>query len=165
MKITMFNMIEIVLAIGIAAFGIMAVVAMIPPALNANRDVAADSFAQEAASKMVFLMKNSWSNVENLPSTKQSVSSEYGENVFSHDEMKQWNIFKQEDGVFRLKSSDETLEVSALLWKENIADFENGITDNNASSYRVFLEISWPVNADYNRQKRLICFEVYKRNP
>lgn len=56
MKISMFNMIEIVLAIGIAAFGIMAVVAMIPPALNANRDVSADSFAQEAASKMVFLV-------------------------------------------------------------------------------------------------------------
>ena len=51
-----FNMVEIVLAIGVVAIGVTGVMALLPPSLNANRDVAADAFAEEAMSKMVALI-------------------------------------------------------------------------------------------------------------
>ena len=48
-----FNLIEIVLAIGVVAIGMTAVLALLPPALNANRDSLGDSHAAEIASNMV----------------------------------------------------------------------------------------------------------------
>ena len=52
-----FNMVEIVLAIGVVAFGITGVMALLPPALNANRDTVNDVFVDEAISKMRLLFK------------------------------------------------------------------------------------------------------------
>ncbi len=52
-----FNMVEIVLAIGVVAIGVTGVMALLPPALNANRDVAADAFVAEAASKVSALQQ------------------------------------------------------------------------------------------------------------
>ena len=50
-------MVEIVLAIGVVAFGITGVMALLPPALNANRDTVNDVFVDEAISKMRLLFK------------------------------------------------------------------------------------------------------------
>ena len=52
-----FNMVEIVLAIGVVAFGITGVMALPPPALNANRDTVNDVFVDEAISKMRLLFE------------------------------------------------------------------------------------------------------------
>ena len=52
-----FNMVEIVLAIGVVAFGITGVMALLPPALNANRDTVNDVFVDEAISKMRLLFE------------------------------------------------------------------------------------------------------------
>lgn len=48
-----FNLIEIILAIGVVALGMAAVLALLPPALNANVDSMGDSDAAEIASNMV----------------------------------------------------------------------------------------------------------------
>ena len=44
MKKKFFNMIEVLLALGVTAVGIMGILAVIPMTLNANRDAAADSY-------------------------------------------------------------------------------------------------------------------------
>ena len=51
-----FNMVEIVLAIGVVAFGITGVMALLPPALNAMKNVNYDGFMDEAASKIQWLI-------------------------------------------------------------------------------------------------------------
>lgn len=48
-----FNLVEIVLAIGVIALGMAAVMALLPPALNANRNSIGDTHAAEIASNMV----------------------------------------------------------------------------------------------------------------
>ena len=48
-----FNLIEIILAMGVVAIGMTAVMALLPPALNANRDATGDAVAVEAASQMI----------------------------------------------------------------------------------------------------------------
>ena len=185
MRILKFNMIEIVLAIGIAAFGIMGVVAMIPPALNANRDVSADAFVDEAASKMRFYVKgiyvpnwNSRINNINYCPTSGTVANlnekTKSDNVFEDttkypNEMRAWNIFKTSaDNVFYLTSSDSTIAAHAVIWKQPIQQIPMLPDGSNVPSYddaaQIFIEISWPVNmAQANRQKRTITFEVYKQ--
>ncbi len=44
-----FNMVEIVLAIGVVAFGIIGVMALLPPALNAMKNVNYDGFTEKEA--------------------------------------------------------------------------------------------------------------------
>ena len=51
-----FNLVEIILAMGVIALGMTAVMALLPPALNANRDAMGDAVAEEVASKMVTYM-------------------------------------------------------------------------------------------------------------
>ena len=48
-----FNLVEIVLAIGVVALGMTAVLALLPPALNANRASQGDANTTEIASNMV----------------------------------------------------------------------------------------------------------------
>ena len=48
-----FNLIEIVLAMGVVALGMTAVLALLPPALNANVDSQGDANASEIASNMI----------------------------------------------------------------------------------------------------------------
>ena len=48
-----FNLIEIVLAIGVVALGMTAVLALLPPALNANIDSQGDANAAEIASNVI----------------------------------------------------------------------------------------------------------------
>ena len=48
-----FNLVEIVLAIGVVALGMAAVLALLPPALNANRASQGDANTTEIASNMV----------------------------------------------------------------------------------------------------------------
>ena len=48
-----FNLVEIILAMGVVALGMTAVLALLSPALNANRDSLGESVAAEAAANMV----------------------------------------------------------------------------------------------------------------
>ena len=48
-----FNLVEIVLAIGVVALGMAAVLALLPPALRANQDSQGDADATEIASNMI----------------------------------------------------------------------------------------------------------------
>lgn len=179
-------MIEIVLAIGIAAFGIMAVVAMIPPALTANRDIAADAFVDEAVSKMKLLVNifylQDWDNMLKGESNPNSPTSEKipnlntlvkGNNVFDDtypQEMRDWNIFSTTAAnVFYLESSDSTIAAHVVIWKQPVSPLMkdgagNWITPPYDYAARINIEISWPVNVvQANRQRRLITFDVYKK--
>lgn len=165
-----FNMVEIVLAIGVVAIGVTGVMALLPPSLNANRDVAADAFAEEAMSKMVALINFDYSGM-NIPNTKPNTDSlgSLGESTNDYNNnIKDWKIFKYStNGVFMLSNSDASSQVQALVWQEQVTDLFLGQTDNyvsvpNTNAVRIFVETSWPINAAYeNRQKRLEVIDFF----
>ena len=102
-----FNMVEIVLAIGVVAIGVTGVMALLPPSLNANRDVAADAFVEEAASKVSALLNlkyiPEWKNGTDLPFTNSSTQPEptpgitKGSDVDSN--LSDWKISK--DNIYK----------------------------------------------------------------
>ena len=165
-----FNMVEIVLAIGVVAIGVTGVMALLPPSLNAHRDVAADAFAEEAVSKMVALINFDYSRM-NIPDTKPTTSSleTLGESATNYNEViKDWNIFTYStNGVYMLSNSDASFQVQALVWQEQVTDMFLGVTDNyvsvpKANAVRIFVETSWPINVKYeNRQKRLEVIDFF----
>lgn len=143
-----FNMVEIVLAIGVVAFGITGVMALLPPALNANRDTVNDVFVDEAISKMRLLFKTFFepnfdtcisadlsSYIEKKEKEEQSIAnfqskyqSDYSpatmetKKLFSDTNLH--NLFRifRDGNVYYLNSTDgETASaVHVLLYKEKI---------------------------------------------
>ena len=166
-----FNMVEIVLAIGVVAIGVTGVMALLPPALNANRDVAVDAFVDEAASKMqaIFKLKYvpEWSSAITALETNPPDSTTYpADNDFKTTEVVSgWKIYEKNTGndAYKFLSSDGITSVHARVWKGKIDDL-NGISSQPSitDAARIFVEFSWPTTATSNRQTRLIAFDVFK---
>ena len=142
-----FNMVEIVLAIGVVAFGITGVMALLPPALNANRDTVNDVFVDEAISKMRLLFETFFepnfdtyisagnyiaekadgeitdTEVANFQSTYSPATMETTK-LFSDTNLH--NLFRifRDGNVYYLNSTDgETASaVHVLLYKETIPE-------------------------------------------
>lgn len=147
-----FNMVEIVLAIGVVAFGITGVMALLPPALNANRDTVNDVFVDEAISKMRLLFETFFepnfdtyissgnyiaekadgeitdTEVANFQSTYSPATMET-KKLFSDTNLH--NLFRifRDGNVYYLNSVDgETASaVHVLLYKEKIPEETVGV--------------------------------------
>ena len=142
-----FNMVEIVLAIGVVAFGITGVMALLPPALNANRDTVNDVFVDEAISKMRLLFETFFepnfdtcissgnyiaekadgeitdTEVANFQSTYSPATMEAKER-FPYSDTNLHNLFRifRDGNVYYLNSvdGDTASAVHVLLHKEKI---------------------------------------------
>ena len=53
-----FNMVEITLALGVVAIGVLSVLALFPVGANASRDAIASTYAAEAADELLHLLEN-----------------------------------------------------------------------------------------------------------
>ena len=183
-----FNMVEIVLAIGVVAFGITGVMALLPPALNANRDVVNDSFVDEGISKMqaafsayilpqwdTYIASSSSTFIKTI-SSADSINKNLHTQRYSLDEFKKngtkfpdknnpnvsslFNIYNI-DNVYCLVSADESTAIHATIWKENIPNIDS------SAAQRIYIEFSWPVTAAYETRKntnctRIVTFDVFK---
>ena len=166
MRILKFNMVEIVLAIGIAAFGITAVVAMIPPALNANRDVSADAFVDEAVSKietyvsLQLMYQNNWTSAcpNSEPANIAITSRPSGTNILGMD---MW--LTSTNGVYWMEASDGTPFAVKLWCEPSISDFYNGSPVTLSQGVRIYAEIAWPANRAANRETRNFCWDVFQQ--
>ena len=194
-----FNMVEIVLAIGVVAFGITGVMALLPPALNANRDVVNDSFVDEGISKMQALFNTEFlKNWDKYISDKQTknyikkyTSSSYSSTnaslkkdytkancsaLFSGDMHDVFNIYNK-DNVYYIESgfpgtSETKTAIHATIWRADLDDIFYNPTggylnasqtnDGGYGGYRIYIEFSWPVTAEYDiREKRIIVYDIF----
>ena len=190
-----FNMVEIVLAIGVVAFGITGVMALLPPALNANRDTVNDVFVDEAISKMRLLFKtffepnfNSYvkngnymksgsfseSDVNNFPATYSPATMET-KKLFSNTDLH--NLFRifRDGNVYYLNSDNgETASaVHVLLYKQDLPIENVGLgastltySSGKLEGYRISMIFSWPVTAAWSaRQKRIVIYDCFPNQP
>ena len=174
MRILRFNMIEIVLAIGIAAFGITAVVAMIPPALNANRDVSADAFVDEAVSKigtyvtLQLMYQSDWSSAcpdENHKPDDVAITASPRANANDHGILGMDMWLTSTNGVYYMEASDGTPFAVKLWCNSSVSDFYNGSSTGQTllQGVRIHAEIAWPANRATNRTIRTFCWDVFKQ--
>lgn len=185
-----FNMVEIVLAIGVVAFGITGVMALLPPALNANRDVVNDSFVDEAISTMqaafstyciprwdtfidssLFIKDVATSDIEQ---TNKALNTTYapaeikGKNPFPDASVSSLFNISRVNNVYYIESIDGTTAIHATIWKEQVRDMNCGKTSytylpQNANAQRIYMTFSWPTTAAWSaRQTRTIVFDVFK---
>ena len=172
MKNRKFNLIEIILAIGILAIGITSVLSLFPIGFQETRESIAENYSSEAADSMLaYLARESydsdtWNNLfgssgaisESKPSSTETSTSGWT-NV-------EGDIYSTgNDGVYGLKVTsvigddaitDFTGEV--LLWKSKVQNIRAAGQDIGDLDYSeavaLNLEISWPVAKPYNQRNR-----------
>lgn len=178
-----FNMVEIVLAIGVVAFGITGVMALLPPALNANRDVVNDSFVDEAISTMqaafstycipkwdTFIAPNLPSshirnvNASDIKQTNDALNTTYaptkikGKNPFPDASVSSLFNISRINNVYYIESIDETAAIHTTIWKEQIGDMNCGKTSytylpQGANAQRIYMTFSWPATAAWSARQ------------
>ena len=173
MKKKFFNMIEVLLALGVTAVGIMGILAVIPMTLNANRDAAADNLIADIANtkfaEISFDVKKDFNanlknNTTTYPSSKTSsgvvawTPMDSGTGLLTDGNMKEDGI--QFSGTkFAMgrsgKSPDMTGDI--LLWK-TVPNDVVGVSDNVSSKIliRVYMEVSWPSTSPYEQRNKRI---------
>lgn len=179
-----FNMVEIVLAIGVVAFGITGVMALIPPALNAMKNVSYDTFMDEAASKVQWLIK--YVNVSSISDYGTSYENDVLKNINDPNYQKQSNELGGDTKIYQMinnklyyiVSEDGTTGVHVNVWKMPIQDLHVKLapdsggsvssgykTVDTAKGVRIYFCVSWPVASSWKeRTKRYIVYDYFVNN-
>lgn len=190
-----FNMIEILLALGVIAIGAISVLALFPYGLSSNRDSIAESFAGDSADQFLHWFaaqaRSNWTgyalNASWLPAAKPSVptaapymeSGGWGAQQDVTENLK-YERHSSDSGVLRVTmqrgdTSGEIIEDFSgvyRLWKDPVfmeyLDSGGSSTkplDTN-SAVAINLEASWPAALPYNRrQKKTYRLEVFRPSP
>ena len=180
-----FNMVEIVLALGVVAVGVVSIMALFPIGLNANRDAVARSYSADSVDQFLHyyaqLLKRSdtnWTNYQTgLPLAKPSVADD---RTLSWTQQGSTNFYYSSGNagfwkIEQMASGSDLVDFSAIcrVWKNPLsADYyDSGSstwqsdTIDYAYALGINLEISWPVQLPYaQRQKELYYFELFNPN-
>lgn len=178
-----FNMVEIVLAIGVVAFGITGVMALIPPALNAMKNVSYDTFMDEAASKVQWLIK--YVDVNNIAKYDDTYENEVLKEINKpqyqekSNELSDTKIYQKiKNKLYYIVSEDGTTGVHVNVWKMPIQDLHEKLapdsggsvssgykTVDTAKGVRIYFCVSWPVASSWKeRTKRYIVYDYFVNN-
>ena len=173
-----FNMVEIVLAIGVVAFGITGVMALLPPALNAMKNVNYDGFMDEAASKIQWLINADIIKLSEMSlydsNYKSTILDKINDPAYQSksNEYSDKHIYQQIPGrLYYITSNDGTIGIHANVWKVPITDLRvraNNTTDDKkdlsalSDTGRVFICVSWPTSKKWEeRDKRYIVYDKF----
>ena len=171
-----FNMVEVLLALGVTAIGVTGLMGIIPIAMRANSDAQAEYFVSNIADSMFARIEDSartsfTSTFSGLPSSKPSVSGTWSSMDKTESDITEdgvnfldesggiWKVFVgKKNKLFADFTGDITVWQSAT---QKIADFSSDYAAENSSDiHRVFLEISWPSTTPYaSRNKRVFVRE------
>lgn len=172
-----FNMVEIVLAIGVVAFGITGVMALIPPALNAMKNVSYDTFMDEAASKVQWLIK--YVDVNNIAKYDDTYENEVLKEINKpqyqekSNELSDTKIYQKiKNKLYYIVSEDGTTGVHVNVWQKPIQDLHEKQQDGNdyrpedsTKGVRIYFCVSWPVASSWKeRTKRYIVYDYFVNN-
>lgn len=168
MKKKFFNMIEVLLALGVTAVGIMGILAVIPMTLNANRDAAADNLIADVANtkfaEIAFEAKKNFASLQSYGSSKPADPSSWvavgvSETNFLTDGNMVDDGIQFKDTKFAMGRSGKAPELTGdiLLWKTFPTDVV-GVPDNDSSKIliRVYMEVSWPSTSPYEQRNKRI---------
>ena len=178
-----FNMVEILLALGVTAVGIAGLMAVIPLGLNANRDAMTDTFTADIANSKfaemeIWMVKNFGGAAQSKPAAANFPtwhpllnSSEKASDI-------SWTSLPEEGVNFSPTGNSQIYHV--LVGKKGAAtpdfaadmaywtSYPTDIAEYNSSQtdlVRVYIEISWPVTTEYGqRQKRTYVREYLNPN-
>ena len=186
MRAQRFNLVEIVIALGIVAIGVTAVMGFLPMGLNASRDAIADNYAADSGDQLLHYLSSTiqedWSQLDNFGSTPPNVAAGSGDlttwtvitgtNIYTKDYVGKtvYRILQQTDDIDGIGTTVVDFDAMVRIWKTPTKAWEyNGsdFVDTEDSTYAkralLNLEISWPAVVNFGaRRKTYYALEVNK---
>ena len=174
MKKKFFNMIEVLLALGVTAVGIMGILAVIPMTLNANRDAAADSYITDVVNtkftEIAGAVRGNPSNYFGPGKTDATKPGDAPSRILGPADAvpSGKNGVEVESGMqgiyyFYVGSEGQMPDFNGHLrvWSQYPTDLANNANADN-DLIRFYVEASWPADKDYaERKKRLYVREFH----
>ena len=161
-----FNLIEVTMAIAIVGIGIAGVMALFPPAIEANKVSDAENYLGGVADTFMNFIEarvlSDFSKISGMDNTKPATawnSETVHKTIDGYPGLYQFG--EGNEKFFLIKSQDEQTLAFISLWSPNAAvpDFPEATASN---SRRVYMELSWPAQQPYeSRQKKLYVFDCF----
>lgn len=180
-----FSLIEVVLGLGLIAFGIISILGLFPVGLTATRDAISESYAADSVDEFLHILASRLKDPTNdfanwndfgvaLPTTKPSDSEPQNWTVWiSQDTTTLWygGLNREFYRVEQRGAGAQVPDFDAVyrLWRSpvTISRFEDGAwiegTVSEDVAMAINVEASWPVRIPYARRgKALYRLEVYR---
>ena len=175
-----FNLIEVTMAIAIVGIGIAGVMALFPPAIEANKVADNENYLGGVSETlMAFLEASIFSNfsaslAESNPATSGTtkdgckISDWAGKDLGSAGFPELYQLTANQ--LYGVKSADESVTALISIWKgstvENLPTTGSHKAVSLANvSRRVYVEVSWPAQLPYaNRQKKVYVFDCFSKD-
>ena len=163
-----FNLIEVTMAIAIVGIGIAGVMALFPPAIEANKaannqnyiGLVTDSFLGYLESNFLHTFSRvtsmSSSKIEPDPGlwsgTKTSLANKGFPGLYSTSNA----------NVFAVESADGSVNALIAVWQSGTNPVDGFTASDTDKVRRVYIEASWPAAVPYaNREKRLYVYDIF----
>lgn len=182
-----FTLIEITLALGVVAVGVVAILGLFPVGSNATRDAIGFTHAAESADNFLQLVENyaheDWTFLNSIPGAKPTDSGTHQPPLGDTGEpgshgtvhaigtgLYQVVSFHDNDLTDNRLGSDAIVDFNGVvaIWKEDSPelDEDNNPTSPNNRDIGVLLkaEVSWPAQRPYDgREKEIYALELFNR--
>lgn len=185
LKIRHFNLVEIVGALVIIAFGVTAAMAILQPSIRASRDSVGDNYSADVANQFMSYIevkaRQNWSSVVGTdsafsaapPSAPATIAdsnvdapSSWGGAVGSGNIYTTGGSLSTTSGIYGVKSGGD-FSGHVKVWKKQISDFcFNGSTTSipKSKAVRFHIEVSYPADKPYSsREKKYYSLEVFNQ--
>lgn len=178
-----FNLIEVTMAIAIVGIGIAGVMALFPPAIEANKAANNQNYIGLVTDSFLGYLEGQYlrnfTNMKKIPAYWAGTEPSSAKNKERHEG--RWEYTKeklasdpasviipafpglyktdQSDNkyVFALESADGTVNALIVMWRT-----AGSAPDTDSNCRRVYVEVSWPAALPYaNRTKKLYVYDVF----
>ena len=180
-----FNLVEIVGALVIIAFGVTAAMALLQPSIRASRDSVGDNYSSDVANQFMSYIqvqaRQNWTSIVGTdsaftsapPSAPATIADSnidtpgsWGGAVGSGNIYTTGGILSAASGIYGARCGND-FSGHVKVWKMQITDFSfNGTTTSlpKSKAVRFQIEISYPANKPYSaRDKKYYSIEVFNQ--
>ena len=183
MKRHPFNMVEIALALGVAAVAIVSIMALFPIGFSAGRDAMAETYAAEIADEFAHFLEGEirhggWTPgiVPTARPAAADFTPTYAEDQTLYPDPDTDGLYKAiryvdvtGSGQYDGDGSDDILDFAAIITVNRARVAIPGAPADVELEYdvavRLEIEISWPARLDDDRrEKRQYFYEIFNRN-
>ena len=178
MKKQYFNLIEIILALGVIAVGMTGVLVLFPTGMNAGNSAAADNSVPDAAQYLAGYVesriRSEWRNgvnttVSGLPTAKPGAAEAWNAAPINNTPIytsATAGLFKYEQNHMVDGVAVTDFSAAARVWKSDNNHIhvpgQSAPVQMNSGSATIFIEVSYPLTKPYeDRETQVYRFDLY----
>ncbi len=165
-----FNLIEVTMAIAVVGIGIAGVMALFPPAIEANKAANNQNYIGTVSDSFLgYLEDNYLRNFDRVANTVSSSKVEPAVTFWtgSKTSLSSYGfpgLYTTSDpNVFAIESADGSVSALITMWQSGTTPIEGFTASDTDKVRRVYIEVSWPAALPYaSREKKLYIYDVFK---